>query len=381
MYAKKQDFHNVKAILKEMVARGLTPNVILFNRVVQAYCTANHGEEALKVLEDMKVAEVSPGSLTFTHLIRHFAKQDKKDQVEALLQGAQDSKGVQLLASCCNACIDMHMKKGDFSDAENLIATMKSGGITPDQGTYLTLISGYVKKNMLEQAKSKMAVMKSDFGRIESLTYVALLNLCLECDTEEAVRGLVDCMELSGHWLHGLLVQLLTTPQDVCKDDSFWTTIREELKKMRVDKAEVVDIFIMSMVAFLSKMGLKKRAWQFWIESRSQLYLGGVQYQTRDAWVIDLHFLNPVAVEVVLKAELSLLRKTFSESNFPVQIHIITGWGRGRGNLSSRDSLQKEVARFSNKFSLPCHTLQKNGGMYIVSGQEVWRWLEEVRSN
>lgn len=381
LYGKLKQSQHVDGIFQEMMSTGQVPNVLVFSRLMQTYCKANLGKKALDLFEQMKKIGVYPDCVIYLTLIDYFAKQRDKENVEYLLHEALCRDKVHLDIVFYSGCVNIFVKNNQLSDAEDLIATMKVKGVAPEHGTYLILLSSYVKKGFLNEAKSLVAKMRKELGHIDTLTYISLMNLCLECKTKEEVSSLLYCMEACGHWLHNVVLQLLSSPEVVCKGDSFWKTIGNKLKNLKVGDAREADHAIMSVVAFMVQEGEANCARRFWIEARTQGFLGGVQYRSANMWMIDLHNLHPLAVEPVLKVEFSRLGKFCEGDNCPESIHVITGWGRSSNDQTNKiDSVKTRVSTIFESLDAPFYQSHNNGGRQTARGLAGWTWLRKRRT-
>lgn len=151
------------AILREMPAAGLEPNVFHFNAAVSACAAFGRWREAVGLLGEMeRLAGVSPDVVTFSAAITACGNGLKFEHAVALLRKMPE-KGLRPNNFAYNAAISACAKCGRYESATALLSEMwgmKGLGVSPDAFSYSSAITACRNGNNMERAselKKEMA--------------------------------------------------------------------------------------------------------------------------------------------------------------------------------------------------------------------------------
>lgn len=192
-------------LLQEAKGAGMPLNAFIYSATIHACAKACMWEDALKVLNDMKDNNVLPNEFTFSSAITACGNCGQWKYAMDLLEEMKVS-GIRINTTTYNAAISalskaakLNTKEGHDNniDHENLwlkatelMETMKSERISPDQYTYSAVISCCSSGGRYQEAINLIKQMRSGSPRIRP-------NLI-------AYTGAITACARSGEWSHAL---------------------------------------------------------------------------------------------------------------------------------------------------------------------------------
>lgn len=178
--SRNGEMSRIPALLKDMVAQGINPNIITYSAILKGYCQENRIEEAFSVvqgmiqttsfrpdeimfntlldgcarqglyergigvLEDMQKAGVAPTNFTLSVLVKLASRSRKLDNAFQLCQEISSKYrfrlNVHVYANLVNACIT----NKDVKRAFEVLEKMLSERVRPDTRTYSLLLRALV---------------------------------------------------------------------------------------------------------------------------------------------------------------------------------------------------------------------------------------------
>eukprot|EP00752_Nemacystus_decipiens_P013027 g11525.t1 len=143
------------ALLREMPAAGLEPNVVHFNAAISACAVVGRWREAVALLEEMEgLPGVLPDVVTFSAAITACGNGLKFERAVWLLRRMPE-KGLRPNNFAYNAAISACAKCGRYESATALLSEMwemKGAGVTPDAFSYSSAITACRNGNNIERA-------------------------------------------------------------------------------------------------------------------------------------------------------------------------------------------------------------------------------------
>jgi pentatricopeptide repeat protein len=172
---------NILKIVKLSKAKGIKPDEILYNCILDTCVKYNRMEQAESVYLDMKEANVNPSKITYAIMIRGYGNNNKLDKA---LQIFNDMKSVgvspnEIIYGCLlNACIKCNKIEKACDIYEDILAS----NITMNLILYTTLIKGFTQiKNFKKAFELYEKMMKDKSFDANIIAYNAILDCCVEC--------------------------------------------------------------------------------------------------------------------------------------------------------------------------------------------------------
>jgi pentatricopeptide repeat protein len=140
-------------VLAEMQADGeYKPDEILYNCLLDGCAKEHRIEEALKLYEDMKIANVAPSNFTLCTLVKLLGRARRLPQAFAMVEELSKNGGlkpnIQVFTCLIQACI--HNRQ--LQRALDLHDEVISAKCEPDQKVYTVLTRGCVQSGNLDKA-------------------------------------------------------------------------------------------------------------------------------------------------------------------------------------------------------------------------------------
>ena len=153
--SKKLDIKNLHRIYMEMINKGVSPNLITFNTIIDAFIRNKNTEKAFNIFNDMIEQKISPDNFTLSTLFKGINKQE---HYKYLTQGVEIiNKNIYpvdiiLINVLLDACIKLKDKKNFCEIFQNIIEK-KYKNISPDLITYNTFIKGCSKFRLYDKVE------------------------------------------------------------------------------------------------------------------------------------------------------------------------------------------------------------------------------------
>ncbi|KAL2641609.1 hypothetical protein R1flu_009196 [Riccia fluitans] len=220
-------------LFKELQRKGLKPDEITYNCMINAYTSENRLEEALLVLDSMKIDKFLPNVVTYTGLLNAYGKAGQLDKAEDLFEEmkrngcapntwtynallkAYGNEGLYEKASDlykemeCVGCVptlytfntvlDLYGRGELFAEAENVLLDIQKTGLSPDRVTYNTLIYSYSKAGHVRKAAEVLDKMAADGCKPDLWTYNIFLDATAKHGSIEEVIQLFNDLKGAGH--------------------------------------------------------------------------------------------------------------------------------------------------------------------------------------
>ncbi|XP_038680531.1 pentatricopeptide repeat-containing protein At1g74900, mitochondrial isoform X1 [Tripterygium wilfordii] len=174
-------------VLKEMVQRGLSPNLTTYNIMLKGYLRAGQTKEAWDFLLEMKRRKCEIDVVTYTTMVHGFGvvgeiKKARKIFDEMTMEGVLPS------VATFNALIQVLCKKDSVENALLVFEDMVKKGYVPNTITYNLLIRGLCHTGEMQRAMEFMGRMKEDECEPNVQTYNLVIRY--SCDAGDIERGL-----------------------------------------------------------------------------------------------------------------------------------------------------------------------------------------------
>jgi len=180
-------------IVKLSKTKGIKPDEILYNCIIDTCVKYGKMEQAEVVFSDMKDAKVNPSKITYAILIRGFGNDYKLNKTFEIFAEMKE-KNIQpneIIYGCLlNACV----KSNKIEKACEIYEEIKSeDNISMNIVLYSTLIKGYTKNKDFKKAFEIYNKMKSDNAVTPNIvSYNAILDCCVECGDIEMMKKIYE---------------------------------------------------------------------------------------------------------------------------------------------------------------------------------------------
>ncbi|KAL0456646.1 UNVERIFIED_CONTAM: putative pentatricopeptide repeat-containing protein, mitochondrial [Sesamum latifolium] len=170
---KDQMVDDAFILLSRMIDKGISPNVVTYNSIIQGfaialmdgYCLGGQMGKAKRVLHSVEDRGLTPSIMSYNSLINGYCKQGRIDEAWDLFVEVP-CKGLQHDTVIYTTMIQGLFHKGRFADGWKLFNNMESRGIMPNLVTYNVLLDGLCKTHQIAEAFSFVRMME-DKGLIE----------------------------------------------------------------------------------------------------------------------------------------------------------------------------------------------------------------------
>ncbi len=239
----KKDFasKNIEDIIREIERRGLKPNDITLNTIIDITVESGCFDLAWKYFDDMeKVYGVEPDIYTYSTLLKTIKNYEPE---EKFIERAFDilkivklskAKGIKPDEILYNCILDTCVKYNRMEQADSVYRDMQLAGVPPSKITYAIMIRGYGNDYRLEKAFEIFHEMKESNTAPNEIIYGCLLNACVKCSKIEKACEIYDEINLSNIEMN--LILYTTLIKGYTKTKNFEKAF-EIYQKLLIDKA------------------------------------------------------------------------------------------------------------------------------------------------
>jgi pentatricopeptide repeat protein len=199
-YARK----NIDMIIKEIERRGLKPNDITLNTIIDITVESGSFDLAWKYYDDMeKVYMIEPDIYTYSTLLKTIKNYEPDEQyIERAFEilkivKLSKAKGIKPDEILYNCILDTCVKYNRMEQAESVYGDMSHAGVNPSKITYAIMIRGYGNDYHLEKAFEVFNEMKLNGVPPNEIIYGCLLNACVKCSRIEKACEVFDEIQLN----------------------------------------------------------------------------------------------------------------------------------------------------------------------------------------
>ncbi|WOH13873.1 hypothetical protein DCAR_0933386 [Daucus carota subsp. sativus] len=191
-----------------MIQKGVPPDSITYNALMDGYCLTGKMDRALEVLNTMRSNEIWPDCYSYNILINGYCKRQELDKAISLLRqmSAQGLKpesrkleearnifdklalrGLQPIVITHNIMIKGLCQEGLFEEAKELFSKMETSICLPDDVTYNTIIRGSLLNKRYEEAAVLIENMRARKFSEDASTTSMVLDLLSKEEQDPSV--------------------------------------------------------------------------------------------------------------------------------------------------------------------------------------------------
>ncbi|XVE68518.1 hypothetical protein DITRI_Ditri09bG0074500 [Diplodiscus trichospermus] len=196
---------NAEKLFDEMRQRGIEPDVTSFSIVLHVYSRAHKPELTLDKLKYMKEKGICPTVATYTSVMKCLCSCGRLEEAEKLL-GEMVSDGISPSAATYNCFFKEYRGRKDVNGALNLYRKMKDDKLCElSLHTYNILLGMFMMLNRIDIVKEIWDDLKGSTAGPDLDSYTLLINgLCEKQQWREACQLFVEMIE------KGILPQKVT---------------------------------------------------------------------------------------------------------------------------------------------------------------------------
>nr|AYM00921.1 pentatricopeptide repeat protein [Salvia miltiorrhiza] len=160
-------------LLSAMIEKGITPNVVTYNSMIQGLWTRETG--GCKVLvNEMSNSNISLNVITFSILIDAYCKERKMEEAEDLLE-IMKQRNVCPTVVTYNTLIDGYCLRGKLTK-HKVLDSMVDKGLKPNIVTYNCLLNGYCRKGRIDEAWLHFLEVPCKGLEHDTITYTTMIH-------------------------------------------------------------------------------------------------------------------------------------------------------------------------------------------------------------
>ena len=237
----------IELLIQEINKRGLKPNDITLNTIIDIMIESGNFDLAWKYFDEMEnVYSVEPDIYTYSTLLKSIKnyEPDQKNIERAFdilkIVKLSKTKGIKPDEILYNCIIDTCVKYGKMEQAEVVFNDMKDAMINPSKITYAIMIRGHGNDYNLSKAFQIFHEMKTNNVQPNEIIYGCLLNACVKCSKIEKACEIYE--EITNTQTISMNIVLYSTLIKGYTKTKDFPKAFEIYNKMRNDKAVTPNI-------------------------------------------------------------------------------------------------------------------------------------------
>ncbi|KAH0451512.1 hypothetical protein IEQ34_018811 [Dendrobium chrysotoxum] len=199
VYARSGRFDDVRNLLDEMRKRGLEPDLVSFNTLINARAKSGQVPSglALELLQDVRRSGLRPDTITYNTLISACSQAPNFEEATSVFEDMMKSKCQPDLWTY-NAMISVYGRCGMIQEAEQLFHEITSMGFSPDAVTYNSLLYAFAKEGSTEKVERVCEKMVKAGYNKDEITYNTIIHMYGKQGRLDLALRLYDEMKLAG---------------------------------------------------------------------------------------------------------------------------------------------------------------------------------------
>ncbi|GLT25426.1 hypothetical protein SLA2020_005550 [Shorea laevis] len=190
-------FESIHSIISQVEGRGMKPDVIFFNTVIEAFIEPGNIEEAMRTFWKMKESGLQPTFRTYKALIKGYRIAGKPEGSLKVLDLMYQKENVKPDLKDYNFIVKDYCNKKNMTEAWNVVHKMVALGMQPDAMTYNPLITAYARNGETDQAEQVISeIQKNNLGLNEQTCCTIISGYRKEGRMKDALRFVYRMKEL-----------------------------------------------------------------------------------------------------------------------------------------------------------------------------------------
>ena len=172
---------NILKIVKLSKAKGIKPDEILYNCILDTCVKYNRIKQAEAIFQDMKDAKIPPSKITYAIMIKAYGNEYNFDKAYEIFNEMKLS-GIQANEIIYGCLLNAAVKSTKIDKALQIYDQILNSDIPMNIVLYSTLIKGYTKtKNFDKAFELYNRLLKDPNVTTNTICYNAILDCCVEC--------------------------------------------------------------------------------------------------------------------------------------------------------------------------------------------------------
>ncbi|CAA7043300.1 unnamed protein product [Microthlaspi erraticum] len=190
-------------VLKEMVERGINPNLTTYNTMLKGFFRSGQIRQAWEFFLEMKKRKCQIDVVTYTTVVHGFGVAGEINRARNVFD-EMIREGVLPSVATHNALIQVLCKKDSVENAVSVFEEMVRKGYEPNVTTYNVLIRGLFHAGEFSRGEELMERMEKEGCEPNFQTYNMMIRYYSECSEVEKALGLFEKMVSGGCCLPNL---------------------------------------------------------------------------------------------------------------------------------------------------------------------------------
>jgi len=192
--ARCREMHRIPAILEDMVAQGIEPNIITHSAIIKGYCQEGRLDSALELMDTMRQSDNTafrPDEITYNTLLDGCARQNMYDRGMQLLEEMQEA-GVQPTNFTLSVLVKVAIRGNKLDKAFELCEQLSyKYNFKLNVHVFANLMQGCVTKKNFPRALDVFTRMINERVRPDIRTYTIIVKAALIAGEAEHAAGLL----------------------------------------------------------------------------------------------------------------------------------------------------------------------------------------------
>ncbi|KAJ8447728.1 hypothetical protein Cgig2_015091 [Carnegiea gigantea] len=207
-WCKLRRVDKAEGLLREMVEKGIEPNVVCYNILLDGICrkASLHPDDrfertiraADKVFDEMRARGIEPDVTSYSIVLHVCSRAHKPDLTLDRLEMMKD-RGISPSVVTYTSVVKCLSSCGRMEEAEKLLDEMVRNGVTPSAATYNCFFKEFKGRKDAEKALNLYRKMKKEGACVPSLhTYNILVQMFVKFNKMEIVEEIWNDMKETG---------------------------------------------------------------------------------------------------------------------------------------------------------------------------------------
>ncbi|KAL8189132.1 hypothetical protein R6Q57_029393 [Mikania cordata] len=177
----------MKQVLVDLFDCGLTPDIVTYGTMIDAFSKKGNISNAVSVYDDMVKMGKKPNLMIYNSIVDGLSKNVSIDAAKILVDELKKSSLID--AVTLNSLLNGYCMNWKVKEALNLFFQMQEDGKLVNNITYNILMNFLCKFCSIEEAKELMEMMVTQGLTPDSITYtILLMNACKKISPEELIE-------------------------------------------------------------------------------------------------------------------------------------------------------------------------------------------------
>lgn len=214
-YGRLKDSSGVDQVLEHARQNNITPDIIMYNSLIDAYINCDHFSKAQKLFEEIKHPKRSDKKLnlppvanlrTYNTILKGFIKVEDFESAMKLAEEMQRSGLWDAVTT--NTLVGVAVAANKFDAAESILRKhtiteeslgqkYKTSKWHPNVEAYTELLNGYAKAGYLSKALSTLKTMRERGVKPNEITYTCIIGALAKSGKTEQAEKLMTFMSES----------------------------------------------------------------------------------------------------------------------------------------------------------------------------------------